>query len=104
VTGERARIAHRIAPKAVAALPEPEQLAVLFYGLAGEPAAPPTFKELAPRIGLCPGNAAQRMVRRAAAALLGPSAADPTGAELAACGVCGRQIYRPAAGAQHACS
>jgi hypothetical protein len=87
----------------MAALPERERLAVcLFYGLAGEPAAPPTLKELASRIGLRRGDAAQRMVRRAVAALLGPAAADPTGAELAACGVCGRQIYRPAQGAQHA--
>lgn len=76
----------------------------LFYGLAGEPAAPPTLKELAPRIGLRRGDAAQRLVRRAVAALLGPAAADPTGTALAVCGVCGRQIYRPATGAQHACS
>ena len=87
------------------ALPERERLAVrAYYALDGESETPPTLKELADRIGLHATPSAQRVVRRALAALLDPASADPTGADLVTCGVCGRQIYRPTRASEHACS
>jgi DNA-binding CsgD family transcriptional regulator len=86
-------------------LREREQLAVrLYYALDGGPAIPPTLKELASRIGVHAARSAQQIVGRAVAALLDPAAADPTGADVFACTVCGKQAYRPIKGSAHACS
>ena len=102
---ETAALVRALPPERMAALPERERLAVrTYYALDGESEAPPTLKELADRIGVHATESAQRVVRRALAALLDPSAADPTGADLVACDVCGQRIYRPTRGSAHACS
>jgi hypothetical protein len=61
-------------PERLATLPEREGLALrAYYALGDESEAPPTLKELADRIGLHAIASAQRVVRRALAALLDPA-------------------------------
>ena len=75
-----------------------------YYALDSQSETPPTLRELADQIRVQATESAQHVVRRGVAALLDLASADPTGADLVVCDVCGRQVYRPTRGAAHACS
>jgi len=75
-----------------------------YYALDSQGEAPPTLKQLAADLGLHAASSVQQVVRRMVAMVLNPAAADPTGVNLVACAVCGRQLYRRATGVDHAYS